>query len=145
MTAKEGLPKYERICRDADIQALFDKGEGMTVYPYRVVFLFRNNENRPVTCRILVSVSKKRFHHAFKRNRVKRLIRESWRKNKAPLYEICRKDNISVDVALVYTATVIHSYEEMYDKTKKTVNELIKKYVSKSSGTIKQPKLDQVR
>ena len=130
MTAKEGLPKYERSCKDADIQALFDKGEGVSVYPYRVVFLFRHDESRPVTCRLLVSVSKKRFHHAFKRNRVKRLIRESWRKNKAPLYEICSKDNISVDVALVYTATVIHSYEEMFEKPKKAVKELIKKYSS---------------
>ena len=128
MTAKEGLPKYERICKDADIQALFDNGEGVSVYPYRVVFLFRYDESRPVTCRLLVSVSKKRFHHAFKRNRVKRLIRESWRKNKAPLYEICSKDNISVDVALVYTATVIHSYEEMFNKTRKAVQEIVKKH-----------------
>ena len=126
MTAKEGLPKYERICKDADIQSLFDDGEGISVYPYRVVYLFRRDESRPVTCRLLVSVSKKRFHHAFKRNRVKRLIREAWRKNKAPLYEICRRDNISVDVALIYTATVIHSYEEMFAKTQKAVNELIK-------------------
>ena len=125
MAVKENLPKYERICKENDIQLLFDKGEGFSVYPFRVVFLFRRDESRPVTCRLLVSVSKKRFHHAFKRNRVKRLIRESWRKNKAPLYEICQKDNISVDVALVYNATVIHSYEEMYNKTDKAVKELI--------------------
>ena len=128
MTAKEGLPKYERICKDADIQTLFDKGKGISVYPFRIVFLFRPDESRPVTCRLLVSVSKKRFHHAFKRNRVKRLIREAWRKNKMPLYEICRRDNISVDVALVYTATVIHSYEEMFAKTQKAVKELIEYY-----------------
>ena len=128
MTAKEGLPKYERICKDADIQTLFDKGKGISVYPFRIVFLFRRDEIRPVTCRLLVSVSKKRFHHAFKRNRVKRLIREAWRKNKMPLYEICRRDNISVDVALVYTATVIHSYEEMFAKTQKAVKELIEYY-----------------
>ena len=128
MTATEGLPKYERICKENDIQTLFDKGVGFSVYPFRVVFLFRNNESRPVTVRLLVSVSKKRFHHAVKRNRVKRLLREAWRKNKAPLYEICKRDNISVDVALVYTATVIHSYEEMLVKTQKAVNELIKNH-----------------
>ena len=133
MAATEGLPKYERICKENDIQALFDKGEGFSVYPFRVVFLFRRDESRPVTVRLLVSVSKKRFHHAFKRNRVKRLIRESWRRNKAPLYEICEKDNISLDVALVYTATVIHSYEEVLEKTHKAVNELIKKYVARQS------------
>ncbi len=130
MMAKEGLPKYERICKENDIQALFDKGVGVSVYPYRVIYLFHHDESRPVTVRLLVSVSKKRFHHAFKRNRVKRLVREAWRKNKAELYEICQRDNISVDVALVYTATVIHSYEEMLEKTKKAVQEMVKKYSS---------------
>lgn len=126
--AKEGLPKYERICKENDIQVLFDKGVGMSVYPYRVIFLFHHDESRPVTVRLLVSVSKKRFHHAVKRNRVKRLMREAWRKNKAPLYEICQRDNISVDVALVYTATVIHSYEEMLTKTHKAVQEIVARY-----------------
>jgi ribonuclease P protein component len=128
MMAKEDLPKYERICKENDIQVLFDKGQGFSIYPYRVIFLFRHDESCPVTVRLLVSVSKKRFHHAFKRNRVKRLIRESWRRNKAPLYEICEKNNISLDVALVYTATVIHSYEEMFEKTKKAAQEIIYKY-----------------
>ena len=130
MMAKEGLPKYERICKENDIQALFDKGVGVSVYPYRVIYLFHHDESRPVTVRMLVSVSKKRFHHAVKRNRVKRLVREAWRRNKAPLYKICERDNISVDVALVYTATVIHSYEEMLEKTKKAVQEMVKKYNS---------------
>ena len=128
MAVTQGLPKYERICKENDIQALFDKGEGVSVYPFRAIFLFQRDESRPVTVRLLVSVSKKRFHHAFKRNRVKRLIREAWRKNKAPLYEICQRDNISADVALVYTATVIHSYDELMAKTKKTVKEIVKSH-----------------
>ena len=128
MTASEGFPKYERICKENDIQTLFGKGKGLSVYPFRVVYRFWHDESRPPTCRLLVSVSKKRFHHAFKRNRIKRLMRESWRKNKAPLYEICERDNISVDVSLVYIATVIHSYGEMFDKTKKAVSEMVTKY-----------------
>ena len=126
----EDFPKYERICKENDIQSLFEKGAGFSCYPYRVVYLFKPVGDKPVTCRLLLSVSKKRFHHAFKRNRVKRLMREAWRKNKAPLYEICERDNISVDVALVYTATVIHTYEEMLAKTKKAVKEIIKHHSS---------------
>ena len=133
MVTKEDFPKYERICKDNDINALFNKGEGISVYPYRVVYLFKPNENDRVTCRLLLSVSKKRFHHAFKRNRVKRLMRESWRKNKAALYAICERDNISVDVALVYNATVIHSYGEMLGKTQKAVNEIVERYEKTAS------------
>ena len=124
----QDFPKYERICKSNDIQSLFEKGAGFSCYPYRVVYLFKPVGDKPVTCRLLLSVSKKRFHHAFKRNRVKRLIRESWRKNKDKLYEICNRDTISLDVALIYNATVIHSYEEMFNKTAKAVTELIKNY-----------------
>ena len=124
----EDFPKYERICKENDIQSLFDQGTGFSCYPFRVVFLFRPVGDRPVTCRLLLSVSKKRFHHAVHRNRVKRLIREAWRKNKQELYDFCRQHTISLDVALVYTATVIHSYEEMLRKTSKAVKELIQHY-----------------
>lgn len=130
MVSPEGLPKYERICKENDIKALFDRGVGLSVYPFRVIYMFHRDESHPVTVRLLVSVSKKRFHHAVNRNRVKRLMREAWRRNKAPLYEICEKDNISVDVALVYTATVIHSYEEMLKKAQKAVQEILKRYES---------------
>ncbi|MCR4847856.1 MAG: ribonuclease P protein component [Bacteroidales bacterium] len=131
----EDFPKYERLCKENEIQSLFEKGAGFSCYPYRVVFLVRPVGDRPVTCRLLLSVSKKRFHHAFKRNRVKRLIRESWRKNKTRLYEICCRDTISMDVALVYNATVIHSYPTMLEKTGKAVGELIKRYEKKTIQT----------
>ena len=131
----EDFPKYEHICKENDIQSLFAKGAGFSCYPYRVVYLFKPVGDKPVTCRLLLSVSKKRFHHAFKRNRVKRLIRESWRKNKQAIYEICERDTISVDVALVYNATVIHSYEEMYRKTAKAVQELVNRYEKEIQAT----------
>lgn len=73
---------------------------------------------------MLVSVSKKRFHHAVKRNRVKRLVRESWRKNKTELMKLCRSNNKTLDVALVYNATVILKYEEIERKMKKVVERL---------------------
>lgn len=124
----EGFPKYERLCKENEIQSLFNQGAGFSCYPYRVIYRFHPVGDKPVTCRLLLSVSKKRFHHAIKRNRVKRLIREAWRRNKAPLYEICNRDTISLDVALVYQATVIHSFEEMRQKTAKAVQEVIQRY-----------------
>ena len=41
---------------------------------------------------------------------------------------MCELHTISIDVALVYHATVIHSYEEMHQKTAKVVKELIHRY-----------------
>lgn len=122
----ETLHKYEILRKENDVSVLFAKGRTLKAYPFRVVYRVRRDMPQ-TTCRFLVSVSKKRFHHAVKRNRVKRLVREAWRKNKGVLYEFCAANNISIDLALIYTATVIHSYNEMMLKTNKLVNELVKK------------------
>lgn len=128
MELKEGLPKSQRIYQRKAVQTLFEKGKGFTFYPFRVVVHLYDAENQEVAIpRILVSVSKKRFHHAFKRNRVKRLIRESWRRNKAELMKLCQANNKTLDVALVYNATVIMKYDEIEGKMKQVVERLVEK------------------
>jgi len=98
------------------------------LYPFRVVVHLYDAENQEDALpRILVSVSKKRFHHAIKRNRVKRLIRESWRKNKSELMKLCQSNNKTLDVAFVYNATVILKYSEIEEKMKKVVERLVEK------------------
>ena len=125
---KEGLPKSQRIYQKKAVQTLFEEGKGFSLYPFRVVVHLYDAENQEIAIpRILVSVSKKRFHHAVKRNRVKRLIRESWRKNKAELMKLCQSNNKTLDIALVYNATVILKYDEMVEKMKKVVERLVEK------------------
>ena len=128
MELKEGLPKSQRIYKKKAVQTLFEEGKGFSFYPFRVIVHLYDAENQEDALpRILVSVSKKRFHHAFKRNRVKRLIRESWRKNKAKLMKLCQANNKTLDVALVYNATVILTYQEIEGKMKQVVERLVEK------------------
>lgn len=115
----EGLPKEQRLFKKKAIDQLFGKGKGFNFYPFRVVvFAHPSDNDEPSIPHFLVSVSKKRFHHAFKRNRIKRLVREAWRKNKSQLIVNCEKHKITFDFALVYTATTILSYEEIEKKIK---------------------------
>ena len=115
----EGLPKEQRLYKKKAIQLLFEKGKGFNFYPFRVVVHAHTSENdEPSIPRFLVSVSKKRFHHAVKRNRVKRLVREAWRRNKSELIVTCENQKITFDIALVYTATIILPYEEIEKKIK---------------------------
>ena len=110
----EGLPKEQRLYKKKAIQLLFEKGKGFNFYPFRVVVHAHASEaDEPSIPRFLVSVSKKRFHHAVKRNRVKRLVREAWRRNKSEIIVKCEKNKITFDVALVYTATAILPYEDI--------------------------------
>ena len=115
----EGLPKEQRLYKKKAIQLLFEKGQGFNFYPFRVVVYTHNSEDdEPSIPRFLVSVSKKRFYHAVKRNRVKRLVREAWRRNKYELLVNCEKQKVTFDIALVYTATIILPYEDIEKKIK---------------------------
>lgn len=115
----EGLPKEQRLFKKKAIDQLFGEGKGFNFYPFRVVVYAHPSDNEePPIPRFLVSVSKKRFHHAFKRNKIKRLVREAWRRNKSELIVKCENNNITLDFALVYTATIILSYEEIEKKIK---------------------------
>ena len=77
------FPKAQKLCGEKAIGLLFEKGEAFSKYPFRVVYLplpeLREGE---AAVRMLVSVGKKRFKRAVKRNRVKRQTREAWRKAK---------------------------------------------------------------
>ena len=81
------LGKEERVTGRSLVESLFRGGESrsMSYYPLRVVYRLISRDKAPV--RILVSVPKKCFKRAVKRNRVKRQIRESYRRHKHLLDE----------------------------------------------------------
>ena len=76
------LDKEERVTGRILVETLFGGGESrsMSYYPIRVVYCLTQRETASV--RILVSVPKRCFKRAVKRNRVKRQVREAFRKNK---------------------------------------------------------------
>ena len=83
MTAHHTLGSQERIKSTKLIDMLFAGGNSQSVaaYPLRVVW--RIGDSAPLSSpQILVSVSKRHFKRAVKRNRVKRQIREAYRLNK---------------------------------------------------------------
>lgn len=108
--------KNERLYAQKRIDALFASGESFIAYPLRVVYTLREKDDVAVT--VLISVSKKKFKRAVKRNRVKRLVREVYRLNKNELY-IPEIDK-SIDIAFLYLKNELPSYEEIEKAIKKT-------------------------
>lgn len=104
--------KNERLSGEKNVESLFQKGESFFVYPFKVMIYKRLSSEKPAL-RLLVSVSKKRFKHAVSRNKIKRLIRESWRQNKSTLIDVCNNKNLDIDIALIYVATLTHSFKEI--------------------------------
>lgn len=97
------LHKAERLDRKKVIEKMFAGGSrSFSLFPLRVVWLPVEELEAPVS--ILVSVSKRRFKRAVKRNRVKRLVREAYRLNKQPLLEAVEGAGYRVAIAFIYVS-----------------------------------------
>ena len=81
------LSKEERLCSRTLIDRLFNGGgsRSMTAFPLRMVYLKVDREPHAPQVQMMVSVPKRCFKRAVKRNRVKRQVREAFRKQKTAL------------------------------------------------------------
>lgn len=77
------FPKQERMVSRQLIELLFNGGSSrsMAIFPLRIVYVTRERPQDGAPVQLLVSVSKKRFKHAVDRNRVKRQLREAYRRH----------------------------------------------------------------
>lgn len=97
------LSKEERICSKKLINELFTgNGRSMTAFPLRVVFMKRTMSTTSPVAAMLVSVPKRYFKHAVDRNRVKRQVREAFRRHKSMITQNLTDDHESVAMAFVW-------------------------------------------
>lgn len=97
------LSKEERICSKKLINELFTgNGRSMTAFPLRVVFMKRTIVDDHPRAAMLVSVPKRYFKHAVDRNRVKRQVREAFRRNKSIITQNLTDDHEAVAMAFVW-------------------------------------------
>ena len=103
MTAPARFQKQERIVSQKLIEELFGGGKShsLAAFPLRVVYMQQERQDRQEPVKVLVSVSKKRFHHAVDRNRVKRQIREAYRLQKQILTERIEPGQ-TIDMAFIW-------------------------------------------
>jgi len=98
------LPKKERLYCKKDIANLLAKGRYASAGPFRYCYC----ENGELGYnRILVSVPKKNFKRAVRRNLLKRRVREAWRLQKSGMGEK------SFDIMFSYVSKEIKSSEEI--------------------------------
>ena len=111
MMSRYTFGKKEKLCSKLVIDELFKSGKSFKEYPTRVVYLPLKESD--ATAKILISVPKKRFKKAVTRNRIKRLIRETYRLNKNELIEKWHADGKYFALAFVYIGSDIPTYEDL--------------------------------
>lgn len=98
------LTKSERLNKKKIIEQLFSGGaRSFSLFPLRVVFL--PVDGLEAQAAMMVSVSKRRFKQAVRRNRAKRQVREAYRKNKHILLDALQGRKQGLAVAFLFLAS----------------------------------------
>ena len=126
---KHTFSKEERLSSRKLIEQVAKEGKSFLVHPFKVITL----ETRFTTAfpaQVMMTAPKKRFPRAVDRNRIKRLMREAYRKNKHTLYTALNEQNKKLGIMLIYVGAELPEYKLAEDKII-----LILQRLSKYEGT----------
>ncbi|MGJ8743446.1 ribonuclease P protein component [Polaribacter sp.] len=112
---KYTLGKEERLKSKKLIEKLYKEGKTVKTFPLRMIYLqTKHTSNFPA--QVGVSVPKRNFKSAVDRNRIKRLMRESYRLQKEIVYN-------NLDAPYVFMISYLGKeewkYEDLYPRMEK--------------------------
>lgn len=129
--ATHTLRKRERLCSMKLTDRLFGGAgsQSMAAFPIRVVWMeIERNDEQESPVQILVSVSKRHFKRAIKRNRVKRQLREAYRVAKHPLYDqLAVTPQRALVIAFIWLADDLYPSQEIAERMRKLIGRIVEK------------------
>lgn len=119
--------KQERLCSTTLIEMLFQEGDRTaSAYPIRAIFL-PVDKSVQQNISVLVSVPKKRIRKAVDRNRVKRQIREAYRKHKHTLSLQLKTQEKGLLLAFVYVSDKLEPTSYIESRLQKLLEKVVAK------------------
>jgi ribonuclease P protein component len=99
---------------------LFKEGKSFAAFPFRVYYLHQAKtltaHSSPFVIQVGVGASSKNFKKAVDRNRIKRLMRESYRLQKQSLYDLTKEKKIQLAVFFIYTGKELPEHKMVNEK-----------------------------
>jgi ribonuclease P protein component len=117
------LSKSERLKSRKQIDQVFETGEKVTLFPFRLLYRVEQGTGN---VKAGFTVSSKNFPRAVERNRIKRLSREAYRLQKKELETVVLKNDYSLHLFFIYTGREIVGYKEISEPLKKLLDKLVK-------------------
>lgn len=108
------------------LDELFASGKAFSIFPVKVIYKEVGDEfiNFPVNAG--VGASSHRFKKAVDRNRIKRLLRESYRLYKQPLLDFAIEHNKKIIIFLLFIDKAVPDQQTLHTKMPLIMDKLIK-------------------
>jgi ribonuclease P protein component len=117
--------KEEKLCSKKLMGELFLSGNNLLCYPLRIVWKTYEVLPSDSPSQVGFSVPKRLFRHASDRNRLKRLLRESYRLQKHILYDALSHSGTRMALMFVYIATEQLPYSKLEPAVSKAIQKII--------------------
>jgi ribonuclease P protein component len=113
--------KQDKLKSRKAIDEVFSKGKNFSHYPLKVIWLPCNKQT---VLQAAVGVSSRNFKKAVDRNRIKRLLRESYRLQKNSLYDYLKEHNKSMSIFFLYVGKELPMYDLVFEKMGSAIKRL---------------------
>jgi len=125
------LNKKERLNSKKSIELLFS-GHASTLiaFPLRMIYKVVDKKEGEAAVSILISVPKKKFKRAVKRNYIKRQVREAYRCNKHSLVELMISKNQRLLIAFIFLDNKLYDISVI----EKSITTLLNKFIVKNES-----------
>ena len=114
---RQTFRKNERLCSRKIIQDLALKGKNIHINPIRLLWI-PSILNVSIPAQAAFTVPKRNFKDAVDRNRIKRRMREAYRKNKSSLYSLISNNKNQYALLFIFTGKESITYFETEEKIK---------------------------
>ena len=129
---KNTLGKQERLKSKKLIEKLYAEGTSVKSFPLRMMFI-QTTHTSSFPCQVGVSVAKRNYKLAVDRNRLKRLMRETYRLQKKIVYNNLEEPYVFM---ISYIGREEIKYEDLYLKMEKLLTLFIDKVKVKTDENI---------
>jgi ribonuclease P protein component len=126
LKGKNTFSKDERLTNVTVIDKIFSEGKSVNIGGFALLY-FPQLQPALFPAQVTFAVAKRNFKHAHDRNRIKRLMRECWRKEKFNLYENLQQKNLQYAICLMYRGKTIPDFASTEAAIKKLVERLSNK------------------
>lgn len=115
--------KSEHLCNKILFEELLHSDFSFVKFPFRIL-VKKSSLQGEFPARIAISVSKKKFKRAVKRNRIKRLTRETYRYHKQELYRYSQ-DSGTLDILFIYMDHTVLDYNRIEKAMQAAIQKII--------------------